>query len=265
MKTEDIINFLKPIGLKFLTAILVLIVGLFIIKLIKRIIENKLTKQKTDNTLKPFLLSTIVFMLKLILVIIIVGILGIDTSSLVAVVASLGFAIGLAFQGSLSNFAGGILLIIFKPFKLDDYIEANGIEGTVSSLKILYTELITVDNKVIFIPNGNLSNSNIVNYTAKKTRMLDLSFSAHLIEEPEKVKKVLLKVVNKHKSILKEKEPLVRMLSHDASAIVYRVRVWVKTEEYWNVYYDLMENVKTEFTKENILIPYNQLDVKIKK
>ncbi|MDD3298666.1 MAG: mechanosensitive ion channel, partial [Firmicutes bacterium] len=201
--------------------------------------------------------------LKALLVVAIISILGIETTSFVALFGAAGLAVGLAFQGSLSNFAGGVLILVTKPFKVGDYIEANGHSGTVEAIQILYTDLVTVDNKVIRIPNGSLSNASITNYSEKDTRRVDFQFGAGYEADPAKVVRVLTDIVANHPQALKEPEPFVRMSEHGDSAVIYTVRVWVKAADYWTVHFDVIEKVKQRFDEEGLSIPYPQMDVHV--
>ena len=244
--------------------LLVLIVGLVIIKYLKDILTAIISKSKIDKTLKPFIVSLTGVGLKVILILIVIAILGIDTSSFIALLASFGFAIGLAFQGSLSNFAGGILLLTVRPFKVGDYVEVNSLAGVVEAIQILYTSLVTPDNKVVFIPNGALANSNMINYSAKELRRIDLKFSVDYKSNTDLVIETLEKIARKHPMVKKDPQPLVRMFEHANNAIIYNFRIWVDNPNYWPVYYDMIEKVKEEFDKLGISIPYPQMDVHIK-
>ena len=173
--------------------------------------------------------------------------------------------IGLALQGGLSNIAGGLMILIFKPFKVGDYIQTQGLEGTVKSITMFYTTITTIDNKVIQLPNGNLSNSNIVNFSYNKNRRVDLEISVSYNTDIEKVKKVINKIIENHELILQEEEKLIRLKTHADSALIFTLRVWTKTENYWSVYFDLMESIKKEFDKNKIEIPYKQIDVHLDK
>jgi|LSQX01.3.fsa_nt_gb small conductance mechanosensitive channel len=245
-------------------AIIVLIVGLFAIKWGIKKLKVVVYKSKIDSSLKPFVVSLADAALKIFLVISVIGILGVQTSSFVAVLASAGLAIGLAFQGSLSNFAGGVLILTSKPFGVGNYIEANGYAGTVESIKILYTELVTPDNKVIFIPNGNLANSSIVNYSMKETRRVDLKFYVSYNENNSEVISTIKSVIEEQPLVLKDPEPFVRMSEHGERAVVYTVRAWVKSKDYWEVYFNITEEVKRNFDDKDIEIPYPQIDVHMK-
>ena len=187
-----------------------------------------------------------------------------DTSGLAAVLASLGVGAGLAINGTLSNFAGGILLLITRPFKVDDYIEAAGYSGTVEEIMIVNTKLRTPDNKVVFIPNGTLSTTSIVNYSAKDTRRHEFVFSISYKEDFEKAKAVIKQICTDHPLVLETPEPFVRVSKHNESSVDLTARVWVNKEDYWTVNFDVLEAVKKAFDENGIEIPYRQLDVHMK-
>lgn len=250
---------------KILQAAVVLIVGIIAIKWGVKKLKLLFEKSKMDANLKPFLLSLIDALLKIILVVSVIGILGVATSSIITVLASAGLAVGLALQGSLSNIAGGVLILTTKPFTVGNYIEVNGYAGTVQAIKILHTEIVTSDNKVIFIPNGNLANSNIVNYSKKATRRVELKFGVSYESNHSEVVRVLKDVISKQRLVLKEPEPFVRMSEYGESAIIYTVRVWVNSQDYWEVYFNILEEAKKQFNENNISIPYPQVDVHMRK
>jgi len=260
---NNLIVLTLPIIKNIALAILTIIVGLMVIKWITKHLEKYLVKLKMDTTLNPFIVSVANASLKVLLAISIIKVLGIDTTSFVAVIAAAGFAVGLAFQGSLSNFSGGVLLLTLRPFKVGDYIEADGRDGTVQAIQLLYTELITVDNKVIYIPNGSLSNTSITNYSAKETRRVDFKFSVGYEEDFNKVTDLLKDILDQNPQIFKDPEPFVRMSEHGDSAIIFTIRVWVNADDYWTVYFDTIETVKKRFDEEKISIPYPQMDVHI--
>ncbi len=262
---HNLIALALPVVESIALAIITAIIGLYVIKWITGKLTKFVEKKSVDPSLKPFLVSLISASLKVLLVISIIGILGINTTSFVAVIAAAGFAVGLAFQGSLANFAGGILLLTLRPFKVGDYVEANGLNGTVQAVQILYTELVTPDNKVIYIPNGSVSNASIINYSVKDTRRVDFQFGVGYEADSDKVISVLKEIVDEHALVLREPEPFVRMSEHADSAVVYTVRAWVNAGDYWTVYFDIIETVKKRFDEENISIPYPQMDVHIEK
>ena len=192
-------------------------------------------------------------------------VLGVPATSFITILASCGVAVGLALQGSLSNFAGGLMILFFKPFKVGDYIEASGESGTVAEISVVYTVLLTPDNKRITIPNGALTNSVIENYSSEPTRRVDFTFTADYNNDIEKVKAVIDEVINAHPAALKDPAPFVRLSAHSENALTYTARVWVKSADYWTVFFDVTENVKLAFDKNNIKIPYPQLDVHLDK
>jgi small conductance mechanosensitive channel len=259
----DFLGLALPVIKSIVFAIVVLIFGLLIIKRVTNTVGRIIDKKELDPTLKPFIKSGTSAVLKLLLIVAIISILGIETTSFVALFGAAGLAVGLAFQGSLSNFAGGVLILVTKPFKVGDFIEANGYSGTVEAIQILYTDLVTVDNRVIRIPNGSLSNASITNYSEKDTRRVDFQFSAAYEADSAKVIRVLSDIAANHPQALKDPEPFVRMSEHGDSAVVYTVRVWVKAADYWTVHFDLIEKVKQRFDEEGISIPYPKMDVNL--
>ena len=201
----------------------------------------------------------------IVLFIVVLHILGVPTASIITVFGSCAVAIGLALQGGLSNIAGSLMILIFKPFKVGDYIEVSGKEGTVKSITMFYTTITTFDNKLIQLPNGSLSNSNITNYTANKKRRVDIDISVSYSSDIDKVKKVINELISKNELVLQEENNYVKLSKHDDSALVFAVRVWTKTENYWDLYFDLMESIKKTLDKNKIEIPFPQMDVHINK
>ncbi len=261
-------NIIRELSLKGSDFLVKAIISLIIMIVGFRIIaglENRLKKphkfNKLDASVKSFIISFITIALKIVLMVIVLSVIGVPMASLVTIVGSCAVAIGLALQGGLSNIAGGLMILIFKPFKVGDYIISNGLEGTVKSITMFYTTITTIDNKVIQLPNANLSNSNIINVSANKTRRVDLDISVSYNSDIDKVKKIIHDILNKHELILQDEDKFVRLKSHAESALVFTVRSWVLSENYWTVYFDLMETIKKEFDKNHIEIPYNQLDV----
>ena len=253
-------------GLKIAISIAVIFVTFRIITMASRHFERKLIsgKQRLDKTLTTTLFYLVRIILKSVVIICIVGYLGIDTSGLAALVTSLGVGIGLAVNGALSNLAGGALLLLTRPFKIDDYIEAQGHSGTVEDIHITQTRLRTPDNKVIYIPNGILSSDTIVNYSEKDTRRVDLDFSVDYSTDIDKAKSLILSTVESEASVLSAPEPFVGVTEHGDSGITITVRVWTKNTDYWDVRFNLIEKIKSAFDKNGIMIPYNQLDVHLK-
>ena len=252
-------------GVKLIVGILAIVIGFKIInKLSKRFIEFA-EKRNVDMTLVKFIKSFINYSLKILLVLVIAGgYWDIQLSGLAAIVASAGVAIGLALQGSLSNFAGGFIILLLRPFKVGDYIQTGEFEGNVEQIGVFYTTLTTVDNKVVLIPNGPLSNGSLVNYSTKDTRRVDLIFSVGYECDILKVRRVLKEIVEKNSLILDHPEPFVGLFEQGANSLNFAVRVWVNTPDYWTVYFDLLEQVKLRFDEEEISIPYPQMDLHVK-
>jgi len=250
---------------KLAMAIVTLIIGLWIISILVKVSDRAMKHGKVEVSLRKFFKSLIKISLKIMLLISVIAMLGINTSSFVAVLAAAGFAVGMALQGSLGNFAGGILILFFKPFKVDDFIEAQGHSGTVDAIRILNTTLKTTDNKIIVIPNGALSNGSITNFTAEKIRRVDMVFGVGYDDDIKKVKTILEKIVKSDKRILKDPSYQIVVGELADSSVNFKVRVWTKTENYWDVYFDMQETVKLTFDKNKISIPYPQTDIHLKK
>lgn len=268
MLVDKLLNWCLDSGLKIIIALVLLFISFKIINLIARKIQKKLkNNDKFDKTLVKTLTNIGKIGLKIAIIVCLIGYLGIDTSGLTALVTSLGVCVGLAVNGALSNLAGGFLILFTRPFKVDDYIEveSTGIAGTVEDIQIVCTKICTPDNKMIYVPNGTLSNSNIINYSEKDTRRVDFTFSIAYDNDFEKAKAIILAVCESHSLVLDDPAPLVRMTEHGQSSINITARVWVKSGDYWTVKFDILESVKKAFDKSGISIPYNQLDVHVKK
>ena len=265
---EDILKNLSQqsvdFGLKIIGGLIVLIVGFKVINVIEKKLRKPSKFHKIDQSVKSFMVSFATIALKVLLTVIFLSMIGVPMASLITVVGSCAVAIGLALQGGLSNIAGGLMILIFKPFKVGDYISAGGYDGTVKYITMFYTVITTIDNKVVQLPNGNLSNNTIVNFSANPERRVDIDLSVSYDSDIDKVKKILGKLIDSHEMILQDKEKTIRLKKHDESALVFVLRVWVNTPDYWDVYFDLMEGIKKEFDKNGIEIPYNQIDVHMK-
>ena len=252
-------------GVKFIIGALVIAIGFKIINNISKKFLKFAELKAVDVTIVKFLKSCINISLKCILLLIIIGgYWDVKLTGLAAILASAGVAVGLALQGSLSNFAGGFIILFLRPFKVGDYIQAAGFEGTVEQIGVFYTNLATIDNKLVMIPNGTLSNGSLINYSAKETRRVDLVFSVSYDSDLLKVRRVLKEIVDKHKLILQKPEPFIGLIHQNASSLDFTVRVWVKNSDYWTVYFDLLESVKNRFDEEHIDIPYPQMDLHLK-
>ena len=241
---------------KVLMALAVLISGLLLIKVFVNTTKKVLSKREIDITLQKFLLNLLNWVLKILLFTTVVAKLGIETTSFAAILAAAGLSIGLALQGSLANFAGGILIIIFKPIKIGDYIEAQGVSGSVKEIQIFTTKLNTPDNKEIIIPNGALSNGNIVNYSTEDTRRVDFTFGVGYASDIKKTKEVIFGVMNSHPLVLKEPAPAVNLSELADSSINFFTRGWVKKEDYWTVKFAVLEQTKEALDAAGIDIPY---------
>jgi len=261
---NTVIAWASTAGIKILVALVILFVSFKVVNVIARKIEKMGANGKLDKTLAKTFAYIFKLGLKIIIAICLVGYVGIDTSGLAALVTSLGVCAGLALNGALANLAGGVLIILTRPFKVDDFIEAQGYSGTVDEIHITVTKIITPDNKVIYIPNGALSSGNIVNYSVCPTRRVDVTFSIGYADDFEKAKAIVLDICNAHELILKDPAPAVKIAAYSASSVDISVRAWAKNEDYWTVNGYLMETVKAAFDKEGIEIPFNQLDVHIK-
>ena len=243
-------------GLKILATIIIWIIGSWIIKKILKATRKIMTKSSYEESLQNFLINLISWGLKIILVITLLGTLGVPTTSFAAIIAAAGLAIGLALQGSLGNFAGGVLIMIFKPFKIGDLIEAQGEMGVVKSIEIFTTKLTGLSNKEIIIPNGALSNGNIINYTTEGIRRVDLVFGVGYDSDIKKTKDVLMGVLKANSKILNTPEPTVNVLALADSSVNFAVRPWCNAEDYWAVYFEVTENVKLALDAAGIEIPY---------
>ena len=261
---EKLIEWAATTGFKLIVGALIISIGFKLIKNIVNKFMGVLEKRDVDITLCKFLKSLITVSLKIMLVLPVLGYWGIQLSGIAALVASAGVAIGLALQGSLSNFAGGFIILFIRPFKVGDYIETSTYGGVVEQIGLFYTQLATPDNKQILIPNGSLSNGSLINYSAKSTRRVDLTFSVGYENDITHVKEVLNKIVENNNLILKDPKPFIGVSAHSASSVDFVVRAWCDTQDYWNIYFDLLEEVKITFDKENISIPYPQMDLHLK-
>lgn len=258
---DAFMEFVKNYGPKAIGAVITLLVGLWVIKIAMKIFQKTLEKSKMEPTLNSFILSLLGVGLKILLVITVLTMAGVEMTSFVALIGAAGLAVGLALQGSLSNFAGGVLIIFFKPFKVGDFIEANGNAGTVREIQILHTILTTPDNKVIIIPNGPLSNSVITNFSREGKRRVDMTFGVGYEADIREVQKILSGIVAEDNRVMKEPAPMIRLLELADSSVNFTVRMWVKTSDYWNVYFDTQEKVKLAFDENGISIPFPQMDV----
>lgn len=252
-----------PAAIRLLIGVVVMFIAFKVINIVFNRLQKKLKKANTDKTVSIVLVKFLRKALKVLVFIVFLGFVGIDTASIGALIASAGVTIGLALQGGLSNIAGGIIILLMRPFRIDDYIKGQGEEGTVEDIKLFYTTLRTPDNKVIMVPNGQLANGNIINYSLKDTRRVDLTFSIAYEADFFKAQKILVDAVNNHPLVLHEPEPFIRISEHAASSINIACRAWTKNDDYWTFYFDMLETVKVKFDEAGISIPYPQLDVHV--
>lgn len=248
-------------GLKVIAAVVIFIVGRWVAKGLKRLMVRALTKGKVDETLVSFLGHLTYFTLLAFIIIAALNQLGIQTTSFIAILGAAGLAVGLALQGSLANFAAGILMIIFRPFRVGDYVEGGGTAGIVEEIQIFTTKLRTPDNKSIIIPNAKITGDNIVNYSAKDSRRMDMIVGVSYDDDYDQVKEVLQDILAKDGRILEEPPPTIAILEFGDNSVNFAFRPWVKTAEYWDVYFALTEAIKKRFDEEGITIPYPQRDV----
>ena len=262
---DNLVNWLLSSGIRLIIGLIILSVGFKLIKKVVNKLDKVLEKREVDVTFRRFLKSLSSGALKSILVILVVTLLwDIKLTGLVALFTSAGVAIGLALQGSLSNFAGGFIILLLRPFKVGDYIQAAGYEGTVEQIGVFYTTLLTIDNKVALIPNGTLSNNSLINFSIKENRRVDLVFNVSYENDIRHVRKVLSDIINNYQLIQKDPEPFIGVVEHAQNSVNFGVRVWCEKEDYWTVYYYLLEQVKIRFDEENISIPYPQMDLHVK-
>ena len=246
------------------STLLIMFISFKIINRIARSIEKKGEQPKHDKTLMRTIAYVVKIGAKCVVAVCLVAYVGIDTSAITALITSFGVCIGLAVNGAVSNLAGGVLIIVTRPFKVDDFIEAQGHSGTVEAIHMTNTKIVTPDNKVVYLPNGPLSNGDIVNYSEKDIRRVDFKFSIAYSNDFEKAKAIITKICESHELVLRDPAIMVRVSSHSESSIDIVTRVWVNSNDYWTVNFDILEAVKTEFDNSGIEIPYNQLDVHIK-
>lgn len=250
--------------IKIVMALLVLVIGLKITKFIVKLVTKSKVFQAIDITAQSFLKSVISIALKAVIFVTAIGILGVPLTSVITVIASCGVAVGLALQGGLSNLAGGIIIIILKPFKVGDYIVEGGVEGAVEAIGIFYTTLLTPDNRRVIIPNGSLMNSTVTAVNQLSTRRVDFTFSVAYSSDIDKVRKVIAYVIENSENILMDKGFDILLSNHGESSIDFAVRVWVDPANYWSVYFDINEKVKKAFDKAGIEIPFPQMDIHMK-
>lgn len=261
---EMITGFVVTYGMKIIAAVITLIIGLWVVKLMVKALARLMEKKNIDSSLRGFINSLADITLKIMLFITVIGMVGIQMTSFVAILGAAGLAVGMALSGTLQNFAGGVMILIFKPFKTGDFVEAQGYTGTVSEIQIFITVLKTLDNKTIIIPNGGLSTGSLINYSTEETRRVDFSFGIAYGDDYDVAKALLLKLVKQDKRVLSTPEPFVALGALAASSVNITVRVWVNAGDYWDVFFDINELVYKEFGKNGLHIPFPQMDVHLK-
>ena len=258
---NKLIDLSVSFGSKLLVALLVFFIGRWIVKKLNRLVINILTKRHVEASLATFTKSLVSITLNFTLVIIIISVLGIETSSFIALFASAGVAVGMALSGTLQNFAGGVMILLFKPFKVGDYIEAQGQSGTVKEIQIFNTIITTTDNKVIIIPNGGLSTGIMMNYSKESQRRVDWVFGIGYGDSYKHAKAVIARLLDNDPRVLKDPNYFIALTALNSSSVDIVVRAWVKAENYWGVFFDMNEKVYKTFAEENLNIPFPQMDV----
>ena len=262
---EDLIlkvwELLTIYGLKVIAAIVVFVMGRWIAKGLTKFTKTIMKKRKVDLTIASFVASMVYIILLVFVIMAALGQLGIQTTSFIAIIGAAGLAVGLALQGSLSNFAAGFLMIIFRPFDVGDYIEGAGVSGTVEAIQIFTTQMLTPDNRTVIIPNAALTSGNIINWSAKGTRRVDLVMGIGYGDDIDKAKKIMADILSKDERILEDPAPKVAVVELADSSVNFVVRPWVKVEHYWDVYFDTTEKIKKGFDAQGVTIPFPQRDV----
>jgi small conductance mechanosensitive channel len=261
----ELINKAVSFGLKVLAALLIYTIGIWLIRKFRSMLGKIFQRKETDATIASFVQSIAGIAMTIVLIIITIGVLGIDTTSFAALLAGGGMAIGMALNGTVQNFAGGIMILIFKPFKAGDYIESQGYSGTVSEVTITSTKLVTTDNRVIIIPNGLMSNGIINNFSNQTKRRVDLTVDVEYGSSSETVKAVLMKLIEEETRVINEPAaPFIALSALKDSSVQFTIRIWVNADDYWGVYFDMTEKIYNELPKHGIQFPFPQLDVNIK-
>lgn len=250
-------------GLKVIIALIILLIGLRIVKAITNGMRRAMEKRNVDPSLRPFLTSMISVLLKVALVISVISMIGIETTSFIAVLGAAGFALGLALSGTLQNFAGGVIILILKPFKVGDFIDAQGHMGTVKEIQIFSTIMKTPDNKTVIIPNGPLSTGSLTNFSTEPQRRVDMEFGIGYSDDIDLAKSILNRLISEEERALKDPAPQVVLSELADSSVNFKVRIWADAGDYWGLYFDFHEKVKKAFDKEGVGIPFPQMDVHV--
>ncbi|WP_425392856.1 mechanosensitive ion channel family protein [Ekhidna sp.] len=263
--TQLAIDIVMTWGPKVIAAIITLILGLWIIGMITRGVGRTMQKKDVDPSLRPFLKTLISTALKIMLFISVIGMVGIEATSFVAVIGAAGLAVGLALQGTLQNFAGGVIILLIKPFKVGDWVDTSSHSGTVHAIQIFHTILKTPDNKTIIIPNGPLANSSLTNYSTEPKRRLDLTVGVGYGDSTEKTRETLMELINADDRILKDPEPFIAVAELADSSVNFTVRLWVEAGNYWPLKFDMNERIYNKFNEVGLNIPFPQMDVHVHK
>ena len=261
--TQKLVELATTYGIKLITALLVLLLGLMITRWLTKGAVKMLRKANVNESLVPFLKTLISATLKILVIISVLGMVGIQMTSFIAVLGAAGLAVGLALQGTLQNFAGGIIILLFKPYKVGDVIETQGYIGVVKEIQIFTTVLTTADNKTIIIPNSPIATGSLVNYTTQGTRRVDLTFGIGYGDDIDRAREIIFKIIEGDDRILKEPAPMVKVAELGDSSVNFATRVWVESGNYWDVFFDTTERVKKSFDREGVSIPFPQRDVHI--
>ena len=258
---QQITTFSVDAGKSILLAAVIFIAGRFLISVINRLVAQMMERRKIDATIQSFLRSFINILLTILLLISVVSALGVNTTSFAALLASAGVAIGMALSGNLQNLAGGLIILLFKPYKVGDYIDAQGVSGTVKEIQIFHTVLTTPDNKIIYVPNGSLSSGSVTNYSLSALRRVDWTIGVEYGTEIEKVRQTALDLIKKDSRILTDPAPFIALSALADSSVNITIRVWTKNEDYWGVFFDMNQNIYEVFNKEGIAFPFPQVTV----
>ena len=253
------------VGLKIIAALVIYYIGRWIVRRVMKFMDKIYEKKSVEKSLRSFLSGVVKVLLYVVIVLIIIQVLGINTTSLVAMLASAGLAIGMALSGTLQNFAGGVMILLLRPYRIGDYIDAQGEEGTVRKIGLFSTEIITVDNRIIYIPNSTISTSVIDNYSTSEMRRVDWTVSVEYGTDPEKVRKVLVDMLKSDSRVAADPAPVVFLVNLADSSVDFSARAWCKNEDYWGLKFDIQERIYVELPKNGINFPFPQLDVNLKK
>lgn len=262
---QEMINSLilhgTSLGLTLIKAFFIFVIGKMLIKLIRKLIRKVMNKRNIELSIKTFVESLVNVILTILLIVAVVGALGVETTSFAALLASAGVAIGMALSGNLANFAGGLIILLFKPYKVGDFIEAQGVSGTVKEIQIFHSVLSTPDNKIVYVPNGSLSSGAVTNYSREDKRRVDWTFGVEYGQDFEKVKSIIEGIIAKDSRILQEPAPFVALTALADSSVNIVVRVWVESPNFWPVYFEINQQVYATFNSEGISFPFPQLTI----